>query len=79
MTATTFEMLPIWVQALLLMAAIYVLSLSICVNYSDTNRREIPEATIFLPFINTLAAIVIILKGIIMGIEGLINLIKNAL
>lgn len=78
---TAHEALPVWLQAFFLFALVFFISIGICVLYSTSHKlkdEDLPATTIFLPIINTIAAIVIIIKIIISGIKGLINLIRQS-
>lgn len=78
---TAHEALPVWLQAFFLFALVFFISIGICVLYSISHKlkdEDFPATTIFLPIINTIAAIVIIIKIIISGIKGLINLIRQS-
>lgn len=77
---TAYEASPLWLQASFLFALVYIISIGICVWYVISHKLEdedFPPSTVFLPIINTIAAIVIIIKIIISGIEGLIKLIRQ--
>lgn len=77
---TAYEASPVWLQAFFLFALVYIISIGICILYGISHELEdedFPPSTVFLPIINTIAAIVIIIKIIISGIEGLIKLIKQ--
>ena len=77
---TAYESSPVWLQTFLLSIVVYIISVGICAWYVISHKLEdedFPPSTGFLPIINTIAAIVIIIKIIISGIEGLIKLIRQ--
>jgi len=76
---TAFQMIPEGYKIILILLLIWIISMGIIVIYAATNDRNKPISapTAFFPVINTIAAVVVIFKIIILAINGLINLIKE--